>query len=86
MTTTILHDDNPKLNRGAGTASITKEECAIITEFLSRSGIENGVINIRSRHCIIINGDLLTLEEIESKLQDMDAVEDKSDKRSIYNE
>jgi hypothetical protein len=86
MTTTVLHDNHPKKNRGAGTASITKEECATIAEFLSRSGIENGVINIRSRNAIYINGDLLTLDEIIGLLQEMDASEDAADQRSTYNE
>jgi hypothetical protein len=86
MTTTILHDDNPKLNRGAGTADLTEIECAIIAEYLRRSGIGDGKMTIRSRYCIVINGDLLTLDEIGYMLMEMEAGEDAADQRSTYNE
>jgi hypothetical protein len=48
--------------------------------------MEDGKMTIRSRHCIIINGGLYTLAEIDGRLQEMDMVEDRSDKRSTYNE
>jgi hypothetical protein len=81
-----LDDDSPKENRDAGITDLTESECAIIAEYLRRSRIEDGKMTIRSRYCIIVNGDVLTLAEITFKLQEMDASEDVADQRSTYNE